>query len=302
MASILDRLDPPQRLTARSATSGPVLHPGKLIADDGALGDAWTASLRDWGHVIVSGSTGSGKSVAVRVLIEEIAAITGVNILVLDPRNQSAGLLVPQDRADLLERFPLFGMKEPKGLAFEYVAPGSAVLPALPSDLEHLARGRVIVSLKHLDDEHRCDLFARILDAAFTWASRDESETVRLVIAVEEAQLFTRRLAAGTAKAAASRAEAALDRVLREGRKFGLAGIVSSQSIMDFTRDAAAIRQNAATKVFFHNSDREIEYGRDTWTIRANWSAYPPESGSSATRPGAWPAWRCVRRSPRSGT
>jgi len=48
--------------------------------------------------------------------------------------------------------------------------------------------------------------------------------------------------------------------MVREGRKYGCCVIIISQTIKDFARDSASIRQNTNTKIFLHNSDLEIDY------------------------------------------
>ena len=55
-----------------------------------------------------------------------------------------------------------------------------------------------------------------------TTAQPEESERPRLLIVVDEAQLFTRKRVDESAKEAAAQAERALDRIAREGRKFGI--------------------------------------------------------------------------------
>ena len=51
--------------------------------------------------------------------------------------------------------------------------------------------------------------------------------------------------------------------MVRESRKYGCCVINVSQTIKDFARDSASIRQNTNTKIFLHNSDREIDYAAD---------------------------------------
>jgi DNA helicase HerA-like ATPase len=51
---------------------------------------------------------------------------------------------------------------------------------------------------------------------------------------VDEAQLFTRKRLDESAKAAAVHAERALDRIAREGRKFGIVLVLVSQTMKDF--------------------------------------------------------------------
>jgi hypothetical protein len=135
--------------------------------------------------------------------------------------------------------------------------------PSLPEDLSQLAQGRSIVSFKGLDDQRRCALAARILGAAFDACSGAESEGPRLLIVVDEAHLFTRKRLDESAKPAAAQAERALDRIAREGRKFGVVLALVSQTMKDFGYELASIRQMTTTKIFLRNSDREIEYAAD---------------------------------------
>ena len=93
--------------------------------------------------------------------------------------------------------------------------------------------------------------------------SKEESPITRLLIIVEEAQCFTKKRVDDNAKNAAEKAEVALDRMVRESRKYGCCVINVSQTIKDFARDSASIRQNTNTKIFLHNSDREIDYAAD---------------------------------------
>lgn len=263
IAALLDRVDLKSRSAVAPSQDGPRLRPGLLVDASGSTQGPFEILLAQSDHLMFSGKTRSGKSFGQRVFLEEVALRSSIGILVLDPRNQSAGLLAPQDRPEVLSRYEQFGIKGPQGFAFEYIAPGNPQAPSLPKHLGELAVGRHIVSLKGLDEDERCRVFADVLDAVFERCARSESASVRLVIAIDEAQLFTKQLVSDDAKPGAERAETALNRMLREGRKFGIVVALSSQSMRDFSRDSAAIRQNIGTKVFFHNSDREIEYARD---------------------------------------
>jgi hypothetical protein len=265
ISSLLRRVDRAEDVVDRAAAagSGPGLFVGMRMAGDRVTQTPWSIPINGITHALISGMTGSGKSVLVRVLAEEAATLKDVNVLILDPRNQSAGLLVPEDRAQMLSRYAAFGLKDPGAFAFAYHAPANAAADPLPSDLGDVSMSHRVVSFKGVDDSERCGLFADILNALFDRLSSREVEWVRQVVLIEEAQLFTRRLTADAAGTEAKRAEAALDRLLREGRKFGICVLVSSQSVKDFSREAVSIRQNAGTKVFLHNSDREVEYARD---------------------------------------
>ena len=80
---------------------------------------------------------------------------------------------------------------------------------------------------------------------------------------MDEAQLLTRKKVDESAKGAAAQAERALDRIAREGRKYGATMVLLSQTIKDFSFELASLRQMTSTKIFLRNSDREIEYASD---------------------------------------
>jgi hypothetical protein len=216
-------------------------------------------------HSYISGTTGSGKSYLARAIVEEASRFKELNILILDPRNQFVGLLVPEDRPQIIQQYADFEMNtgEARGFAFNYFAPGLPFTVPIPEKLSSLAAGRSIVSFKGMDDQHRCSLASRILDAVFEEISAQESERPRLLILVDEAQLLTRKRVNESAKTAAAESERALDRIAREARKYGGMLVLISQSIRDFSYELAALRQMTNTKVFLRNSDREIEYASD---------------------------------------
>jgi hypothetical protein len=149
------------------------------------------------------------------------------------------------------------------GFEFKYYAPGIPFATQLPKEVKSLAEGRAIVSFKGLNDERRCGLAAAVLGAVFESCSAHESERPRLLVVMDEAQLFTRKRVDEAAQAAAAQSERAIDRIAREGRKFGIVLALVTQTAMTFSRDLASIRQMATTRFFLRNSDREIAYAAD---------------------------------------
>ncbi len=268
VAHVARRLDQTGRRTETLDNLRPEDKPislGREIKGDGLARKALDLPLAKLANVYISGSTGAGKSYAGRVLIEEAARYDDLHILVLDPRNQAAGILVPEDRDTILEQYGDWGMPpdDARGSAFRQVAPGMAAGESLPNNLAMLGTDRCVVSFKGMDDGDRCTLFADILEAVFTDYSQEESASVRLLIVVEEAQRFTKKHVDDTAKGAGVRAERVLDMLVREVRKYGGCVAILSQTIRDFAYDSASIRQNTNTKVFLHNSDREVAYAAD---------------------------------------
>ena len=238
---------------------------GQSVGTDGTPTGPAVFPLDQIENVDISGTTGSGKSCLARVLVEGAAAYEDVNILVIDPRNQWVSIRVAEDRENILRLYSEFGLRpgQARGFDFTYFAPGADAGRPLPSDLSALAHGRTVVSLKELDDRQRCETAARILEATFKAHSVRESETVRTLIVLEEAQRITKKRVAEDATEAAERAERALDMTVREGRKYGLRVFLVSQTIRDFAYGAATIRQNTNTKIFLRNSDREVDYAAD---------------------------------------
>lgn len=268
VSSLLDRVDRSDvnmRHAGEWPTSSYPLRLGSIVRDGKPTQDSAAFPLGRFHHGYLSGKTGFGKSYAWRVIVEEATEYKGLSILVLDPRNQAVGLLVPEDRETIFESYSEHGMTpdQAQGYRFDYYAPGQDYGKAMPSDLGALAKGRSIVSFRGMEDARRCELFAQILDAAFNAYAGEEAETPRLLVVVEEAHRFTKKQVVRDAKEAGEQAEMAMDRFLREGRKYGLCMLVVSQSHRDFAYGAAGIRQNTATKFFLHNSDREAEYAAD---------------------------------------
>ncbi|MBM4032140.1 MAG: ATP-binding protein [Planctomycetes bacterium] len=224
-----------------------------------------TLALDQAGSIYVSGASGGGKTYLARVIIEGAASYELLNLLVLDPRNQSASVLLPEDREEVLAQYGEFGMKreQARGFDFRYHGAGIQAGQPLPDDLAQLGFGRAIVSFKEMSDRGRCELFACILERVFEEHSREEAESLKTLIVVDEAHLFTRKRVGEDAVAAAERAERTLETVLREGRKYGLRAIVVSQSSKDFSYGAVAIREGTGTKFFLKNSDREVDYAAD---------------------------------------
>jgi len=264
MVTRLDTPDATDHLKDFSQDSLPA-NIGMVMNKDRITENPFNLPLAKCNHTYLSGTTGSGKSFLGRIIVEEATMHEGLNILILDPANQSAGLLVPEDRESILDLYPDFNMKatSARGFDFKYYCPAFSIGKQLPNDLYGLGNDRSIISFKGLDDRKRCELFCRILNSVFEDYSREESTILRLLIVVEEAQRFTKKRVTQDAASAGQQAENALDRIVREGRKYGCFVNIQSQSIKDFSRDSASIRQNTNTKIFMHNSDREIDYASD---------------------------------------
>jgi len=256
------------RVDASKADSAPLDgSEAGLLLNLGLTADGQKAivPLKSLGHIMISGTTGSGKTILARVVAEEIAQHASINLLVIDPRGQFTGCLLPEDRPAMLQHYERFGMKaaDARRIDAQYLAPGSGLTPPLPKNLTTLTKGRWIACLKHLDDQQRCETAADLLNAAFEQYVTRESDRPRMVILIDEAQVLTVKRVSREATGAAGRCEQALDRIAREGRKHGIALCLVSQTMKSFGYGLAVLRQMAATKVFFRNSDLELDYAAD---------------------------------------
>jgi hypothetical protein len=297
----LDRTDPQPDPIGIHANST-LLCVGRSCTRSGEPGDEDAhLSLAQMLHTMVGGTSGAGKSFAARVMVEEAANHPELGVLLLDPRNQGAGLLVPEDRQHVLQHYTRFGMRteEARGYAFRYHAPALPGSFPLPSELAALAREHSVVSLKGLDDAARCELSAKILGEVFeALAATGECSHPRLLVVIEEAHLFTQRRVSQPAKAAAARAEGAIERIAREGRKFGVLLICVSQSMRDFSHQLATFRQLISTRIFFRNSDNELDYAADVLPDARELAQLP--NGVALAHNANWGVRRICFRPPRS--
>jgi len=238
---------------------------GNAVAVGGHGDQPWQLPLGIAGHMFISGKTGAGKSFAGRTVCEGAASHGDLAILILDPRDQWIGVLRPEDRPGILERYKQFGLEHAQARSFDftYHGVGRRLGAELPDDLGKLTRGRHIVSFKGMDDEARCDHFADILDAVFEACTRRESDLPRVLVMVEEVPVFMKKGVVPEAREAAQRSEQSIDRAAREGRKYGIALLLIGQSSKDLSHAMATVRQNISTRIFMNNSDRELEYVAD---------------------------------------
>ena len=229
------------------------------------LGSPWELPLDKIGHTYISGSTGSGKSYLARVIVEGCSVHQGLGIVILDPRNQWVGLLCPEDRPEILKRYPSFGLKpeQARSFGFEYHAIAEGLGKPLPLDMRKIPFGRHIVSFKGLDDLKKYTSSMEILNAILEGRMRSESCKTETVVVVEEVPNFMKKTTIPKLRSAAERVEAIIDRIAREGRKYGISLVIISQTIRDFSYGIAVVRQNISTRVFMHNSDREIDYASE---------------------------------------
>jgi hypothetical protein len=176
-------------------------------------------------HYYITGETGSGKSYAKRVLLENVASL-GYDVLSISPSDrEEIGLSLPNPEHD-----------DGVGFSADQYWIGNDQLLDKPSDVHELFTGVNAVTLKELSDTEKQEFVNQVLTEA---AGIDRRDTP-LFLFLEEAHNFTQGEAAD-----------AIQELVREARKFGVHVVIVSQSPMDFNRNHKHVRENTVS-VFMH--------------------------------------------------
>jgi KaiC/GvpD/RAD55 family RecA-like ATPase len=197
---------------------------GRVALDDWKLGDFIYLPLKKYAQkgIVVSGASGSGKTIAAKVIVEELLQ-ENVPVVVFDYTQQWERLFLRNSEPDMLERYRLFGMKKsPK--AFQ----GQAI-DELPAISEMLHAGCLILDLSSVSEsDERVGRVAKALDEILEYfQTQQDSQDLRVLLVIEEAHLWTSK---DVPKDAAS----FLDRVVRLLRKKGVGVMLVSHKISDF--------------------------------------------------------------------
>jgi KaiC/GvpD/RAD55 family RecA-like ATPase/DNA-binding transcriptional ArsR family regulator len=198
---------------------------GRIAQDDWTLGEFLYLPLRRYVQkgILVSGASGAGKTIAAKVIVEELLE-DGVPVLVFDYTQQWQRLLEKNTNDKMLDRYAEFGMRRsPKG--FE----GRVVNSETQLDSLLASTGATIVDLSVIyDSAERVGRVAQVLDRLLEYFQfQGDSEDLRLLIVVEEAHLWM-------SKDVPKDAARFLDTAVRLLRKKGVGVMLVSQKISDF--------------------------------------------------------------------
>jgi len=198
---------------------------GRVALDDWKLGDFFYLPLRK--HVqkgiLVSGASGAGKTVAAKVIVEELLE-DKIPVIVFDYTEQWKRLAEKNANEEMLDRYAEFGMRRsPRGYKGRVVNPSAQLDDLMPRE------GFTIVDLSDIyDSQERVDRVAGMLDQLLEYFQfQDDSDELRLLIVVEEAHLWT-------SKDMPRDAVRYLDAAVRLLRKKGVGMMLVSQKISDF--------------------------------------------------------------------
>jgi DNA helicase HerA-like ATPase len=171
---------------------------------------------------LVSGSSGSGKTIAAKVIVEELLQ-EHIPVLIFDYTKQWERLFEKNSNQMMLEKYRLFGMRGSK--AFK----GHAVqeLPEI-SEIIRTAEGTVVDLSSAYETDERVGKVAGALDRILEhFQGEEDSEDLKLLLVIEEAHLWT-------SKDVPKDASRFLDRVVRLLRKKGVGVMLISHKISDF--------------------------------------------------------------------
>jgi DNA helicase HerA-like ATPase len=197
---------------------------GRVTLDDWNLGDFVYLPLRKYAQkgILVSGASGSGKTIAAKVIVEELLQ-EQIPVLVFDYTKQWERLFQRNSDQTMLEKYRLFGMRGSKAFKGKIVKE----LPEI-SEIIRSAEGTIVDLSSVYETDERVGKVADALDRILEhFQSQEDSQDLRLFIVIEEAHLWT-------SKDVPKEAASFLDRVVRLLRKKGVGVMLVSHKISDF--------------------------------------------------------------------
>lgn len=189
-------------------------------------------------HMLVTGSTGAGKSVAASVVVEE-ALKQKIPVVVFDPTAQWTGFVRPCKDNNLLKYYSDFGMRTDDahpftGMIFEVTDPHVKL-----DFKKYMNPGEITVfTLNKLKPGEYDTAVQCIIDTIFTmpW---EESTSLKMIVVFDEVHRLLE-------KYGGKGGYISLEKACREFRKWGIGMIMCSQVYSDFKE---AIQGNILTEV-----------------------------------------------------
>jgi DNA-binding transcriptional ArsR family regulator/GTPase SAR1 family protein len=212
---------------------------GRVALDDWQLGEFFYLPLKKHAQkgILVSGASGSGKTVAAKVIVEELLN-EDIPVLVFDATRQWERLKEKNTNDEMLRRYRLFGMRQnSKGYKLQTIRQMTGTEEILDY------QGTTIFDLSGISEEtDRVERVALALDGLLEYFdSQKDSDELRLLIVVEEAHLWT-------LKEVGKDAIRFLDKAVRMLRKKGVGVMLVSHKISDFD---PAMRSAMNISIFF---------------------------------------------------
>ena len=190
-------------------------------------------------HTLCAGATGSGKTIAAQVLIEE-ALRKKISVIVFDPTGQWTGYLKPCTTRGMIRLYPHFKMKYSEAKSFK------GNIHVIDSENErvdirkYLEPGEITVFSLHNLPPEKIDVFMEKTVKDIFADHPPESSHCRLVIVYDEVHRLLPKFG-GSGKALVQ-----IERAVREFRKWGIGLVLVSQVLSDFVGE---IKANIGTEI-----------------------------------------------------
>jgi KaiC/GvpD/RAD55 family RecA-like ATPase len=197
---------------------------GRLALDDWKLGDFVYLPLTKYAQkgILVSGASGSGKTIAAKVIVEELLQ-DRIPVVVFDYTRQWERLFEKNTDEGMLEKYRLFGMRGPKAFKGDVVKE----LPDISKTLQ-IGEGTIVDLSSVSETDERVGQIATALDQILEYfQTQEDSQHLRFFLVIEEAHLWI-------SKEVPKDAATFLDRVVRLLRKKGVGVMLVSHKISDF--------------------------------------------------------------------
>lgn len=196
-------------------------------------------------HMIVAGGTGSGKSVSSMVLAEELLK-RNIPVVVFDPTAQWTGFIRPNNDPRMKKLYPKYGFKNEDSRSFK----GTILQvkdPYMKVEVDKFIKpGEITILLLNKLTPEQLDYFVRkTIDYIFSISWPESSELKVMMIYDEVHRLLPRYVKRKVSSSLEGGGYLALERGVREFRKWGIGLMMISQVLLDFK---GAIRAVIATE------------------------------------------------------
>ncbi len=189
-------------------------------------------------HILAAGATGSGKSVSVQIVAEELL-LRKIPVIVFDPTFQWSGFAWPSKDKKMIDLYPKFGLAPTAARGFK-----TNVIVIEDPNMEikikdHMNPGEITVfSMHKLSISNISVLVKKTIDMMFD-EHFDTTQNLRLLMIYDEVHRLL-------PKYGGKDAYTSLERGCREFRKWGIGIALISQVLMDFK---AAVTTNIGTEI-----------------------------------------------------
>ncbi|MFH1789368.1 MAG: helicase HerA-like domain-containing protein, partial [Candidatus Altiarchaeota archaeon] len=204
-------------------------------------------------HTLCAGATGSGKTIAAQVIIEE-ALLKNIAVIVFDPTGQWTGYLTPCNTKGMLRAYPMFKMKKSDAKAF------TGNIHTIENEKEridvrkYMNPGEITIFSLHKLEPKQIDVFIDSTIQDVFASQLAESSHCRLLLVYDEVHRLLPKFGGS------GRALVGLERAVREFRKWGVGLVLLSQVLSDFVGE---IKANIGTEI-----QMRTRYEKDLERIR----------------------------------